>query len=87
MVYNVTLEKGFVERGRITHVSAEEELKRGYYYGSDSVVRRSLFMDDYLYTFSDKMLKSNNLSTLAPISEVLFPLTNPVQSGPTPLID
>ena len=87
IVMNVSLENGLSERGRITHVSAEEELKRGYYYGSDSVVRRSLFMDDYLYTFSDKMLKANNLSTLAPISEVLFPVANTVQIGPSPMID
>ena len=72
-VYNVSLENGFVEKGRITHVSAEEEMKRGYYYGSDYAVRRSLYMGNYLYTFSNKMLKANNLDTLANVSEVIFP--------------
>jgi len=72
-VYNVSLENGFVEKGRITHVSAEEEMKRGYYYGYDYAVRRSLYIGNYLYTFSSKMLKANNLDTLANVSEVIFP--------------
>jgi uncharacterized secreted protein with C-terminal beta-propeller domain len=72
-VFNVSLENGFVEKGRITHVSAEEELKRGYYYSSDSQIRRSLFMDNALYTFSDKILKANNLSDLKEINEIVFP--------------
>ena len=72
-VYNVSLENGFVEKGRITHVSAEEEMKRGYYYGYDYAVRRSLYIGNYLYTFSSKMLKANNLDNLANVSEVIFP--------------
>ncbi|MFA6065123.1 MAG: beta-propeller domain-containing protein [archaeon] len=75
VVLNVSLTNGLSEKGKITHVSAEEELKRGYYYNSDSVIRRSLFMDNVLYTFSDKMLKSDNLSDLTSISEVNFPLS------------
>jgi uncharacterized secreted protein with C-terminal beta-propeller domain len=73
VVMNVSLTNGFSERGRITHVTNEEELKRGYYYDSTSIIRRSLFMDNALYTLSDKMLKTNNLSDLSPISEVNFP--------------
>jgi len=72
MVYNVTLENGFIEKGRITHVSAEEELKSGYYYDYNSQILRSLFMDNVLYTLSDKMLKANNLTTLESITEVKF---------------
>jgi uncharacterized secreted protein with C-terminal beta-propeller domain len=72
-VFNVSLDKGFVEKGRITHVSSEEEQKSGYYYSSDSQIRRSLFMDNVLYTFSNKMLKANNLSNLSAINEVAFP--------------
>jgi uncharacterized secreted protein with C-terminal beta-propeller domain len=84
IVMNVSIENGFSERGKITHVSAEEELKRGYYYGSDSVVRRSLFMDNVLYTFSDKMLKASNLDTLENISEVIFPQTQSQVGGVPP---
>ncbi len=73
IVLNVSLTDGLSERGKITHVSADEEMKRGYYYSTDSVIRRSLFMDDVLYTFSDKMIKTNNLDDLSSISEVAFP--------------
>ncbi|MEK6958693.1 MAG: beta-propeller domain-containing protein [archaeon] len=69
-VFNVSLENGISERGRITHVTAEEELKRGYYYSDSYSVKRSFYIDKYLYTMSDSMLKANDLSTLAEISSV-----------------
>jgi uncharacterized secreted protein with C-terminal beta-propeller domain len=73
VILNVSLTNGLSEKGKITHVSADEEMKRGYYYDSTSIIRRSLFMDNVLYTFSDKMLKTNELSDLSAISEVAFP--------------
>ena len=75
MVFNVNLENGFSERGRITHVTDEEELKRGYYYASQSMVKRAFYISNNLYSFSDATLKANNLNTLAAISEVSFPIT------------
>lgn len=71
-VYKVTLENGFEERGRITHIGAEEERKSGYYYDSDSFVKRSLYIGNALYTLSEKMLKSNDLATLKELSEIKF---------------
>ncbi|MCR4369211.1 MAG: beta-propeller domain-containing protein [archaeon] len=72
MVFRLTLENGFEERGRITHISEEEELKRGYYYGNEYSVKRSLYISDVLFTLSDKMLKANSLSTLEPLKEFVF---------------
>ncbi|MEM0360206.1 MAG: beta-propeller domain-containing protein [Candidatus Diapherotrites archaeon] len=69
-VFKVSLESGITERGRITHVSKEEELKRGYYYGDNYSVKRSFYIGNVLYTFSDSMLKANNLDTLEGISSV-----------------
>ncbi|MFH1234510.1 MAG: beta-propeller domain-containing protein, partial [Candidatus Diapherotrites archaeon] len=69
-VFNVSLENGISEKGRITHVSAEEELKRGYYYGGQYSVKRSFYIGEALYTFSDSMLKANDLGTLQEISSV-----------------
>lgn len=71
-VYKVTLEKGFEERGRITHATKEDELKRGYYYGQDYVVKRALYIGDVLYTLSERMLKANSLGTLESIREFVF---------------
>ncbi len=86
VVLNVSLTDGLSERGKITHVSADEELKKGYYYDSTSIIRRSLFMDDVLYTFSDKMLKADNLSDLTPISEVKFPINTNTNGYNYPMI-
>ena len=72
MVFKVTLGSGFNERGRITHVTPEEELKRGYYYGGDYSVRRSLYIGNVLYTLSNKMLKANALDSLVELKEFTF---------------
>ncbi|MBI2598330.1 MAG: beta-propeller domain-containing protein [Candidatus Diapherotrites archaeon] len=71
-VYRLTLENGFEERARITHLSQEDELKRGYYYGDEYSVKRALFIEDVLYTLSDKMLKANSLNTLENLKEFVF---------------
>jgi len=72
MVFNVSLDSGISERGRITHVTEEDELKRGYYYSGDYSVKRSFYIDEVLYTFSDRALKANGLSDLEEISKVDF---------------
>lgn len=74
-VWKLTLENGFEEKGRITHVSKEEEMKRGYYYGSDSQVKRALYIEDVLYTLSDKMLKASDLDTLKDLRDFVFTKT------------
>jgi len=71
-VYRLTLANGFEERGRITHISAEEDLKSGYYYDDRSTVKRALFIDNILYTLSGKMLKANDLDTLQELKEIVF---------------
>lgn len=68
-VFDISAENGITERGRITHVSQEEELKRGYYYGWASAVKRSLYIDDILYTISDKKILANNLDDLNLVKE------------------
>ncbi|MBR9701969.1 helix-turn-helix domain-containing protein [Candidatus Pacearchaeota archaeon] len=60
-VYDINLEDGFDLKGRITHHTEEDELKRGSYYGNNKQVRRSLYMDDTLYTISNSVVKANDL--------------------------
>jgi len=71
-VFKLNLEDGFVERGRITHVSEEDELKRGYYYGDDYSVKRALYIGNVLYTLSENMLKANDLGSLQDLKEFAF---------------
>jgi len=71
-VYNLSLENGFQLKGRITHVSSDDSFKKsGYYYYNDwESVKRSLFIDNVLYTISDGKILANSLSDLSLIKEV-----------------
>lgn len=71
-VFNVDLENGFVVEGRVTH---ENETMRGneYYYDWQYQIRRSLFINNVLYTVSNSMIKMNYLSSLSEINKVELP--------------
>jgi uncharacterized secreted protein with C-terminal beta-propeller domain len=62
-VFSVSPEQGFVLKGRVTHASADELLKSGEYFWSGAQVKRSLYMNDYLYTVSDELVKANDLAS------------------------
>jgi len=76
-VYKINLSEGFKLKGRVSHIRAEEELKSGNYYDWQTRVKRSLFMNNTLYTLSDLRLKANNLSDL---SEIKFLEFGPIDS-------
>lgn len=73
-VFNVDLSSGFVLKGRITHENETINKTEYYYYDYQSQIRRSLFMDDVLYTLSGKMIKMNDLSDLNEINKVDLPV-------------
>lgn len=60
--WHVTLENGFEELGKVTHIDKEIDLKSGYYYDYSYQVKRSLLIGDVLYTLSDKRLMANDLT-------------------------
>jgi len=71
-VLDISLE-GIEERGRISHenysqMNEEDELR--YYPDYKDVIRRSLFMDNVLYTISESQIKANDLDDLDEISFV-----------------
>ncbi|MCK4320567.1 beta-propeller domain-containing protein, partial [Candidatus Bathyarchaeota archaeon] len=68
-VFNVSIEEGIVLRGRITHMENVTD-KAGLYYYSPNYVKRALYIDNVLYTISDKKIKMNSLETLQEINEV-----------------
>jgi inhibitor of cysteine peptidase len=70
-VFSLTPEDGFELRGRITHLDGDEN--DNYWYHSPSAVRRSLYMDDVLYTVSASKVKMNDIDTVAEIKEVELP--------------
>ena len=59
-VFGLTPEAGFKLKGKVTH--EDNETQNYYYYGSPNAVRRSLFMDDVLYTISQAKIKANDLN-------------------------
>ncbi len=65
-VYDLTIEDGFDLRGRITHIDDEDAFDRYgyYYYDYGYAVKRSLYMDDVLYTVSDNRVQANSLDDL-----------------------
>ena len=69
-VLSVTPRDGFEVTGKVAHSSLEEE---DYWYYSPYAVRRSLYMDDVLYTISHKKIVANDLDDLDKISEVKLP--------------
>lgn len=58
-------EEGFDLRGTVNH-----EKSKDYWYSSPSEVKRSLFMDDVLYTISEKKIMMNNLDDLKELNEL-----------------
>jgi len=70
-VFRVTTD-GFVLKGQVTH--AEGEGPQPFYYGySDSYeIKRSLYIEDVLYTVSGEKVMMHDLKTLAELNQVEF---------------
>ncbi|MFH2021480.1 MAG: beta-propeller domain-containing protein [archaeon] len=67
-VFTIT-DSSLAKKGKITHAETWEDS----YYSNELSVRRSLFMDDVLYTISLGKIKMNDLGTLDEIGEVDLP--------------
>lgn len=67
-VFNITLSDGFVVRGNITHQESESN---GW--DSNYSVNRALYIENTLYTVSNKRVKMNDLETLQETNEVELP--------------
>lgn len=67
--FTVSLDKGFQLKGTVSHATPDELGKAGYYYYGTQV-QRSAYIDDVLYTLSNRFVKANDLGTLAPLASV-----------------
>ena len=63
LVYNITIEDGIKEIGRISHLEDEELYQNSgsYFYSYGTEIQRSLYMDNILYTISTGFIKANDL--------------------------
>ncbi len=66
-VYNINLTDGFNLKGIINHEIIKTS---GYRYGYSGKLLRGLWIEDNLYTVSEKMIKVNKLGDLSQISEL-----------------
>jgi len=66
-VFDITPDKELVLKGGITHLENDADSWSMEYW-----VKRSLYIDNVLYTISDKKVKMNHLTTLDEINEVEF---------------
>jgi len=63
-VFNVDLVNGLQLKGNVTHQNDSANKSDEYYYPEwQNTIRRSLYMDNILYTISSKMIKANNLDS------------------------
>ena len=71
-VYDITLENGFQLKGTVTHYDSDEVFKKsGYYYYDDEYsIKRSLYIDDILYTVSGERIKLNDLTDLREVTSL-----------------
>ncbi|GBE56750.1 beta propeller domain protein [archaeon BMS3Bbin16] len=82
-VFSLDTETGFELKGRISHVEDESLfLKSGSYYpGSEYSVKRSLYMDNVLYTISEGRIKMNSLDDLREINSLDLPVQRDTYYG------
>lgn len=67
-VFDIDTLSGINLRGRITHMEDGEEIT--YWYNAPYRVKRSFYIEDYLYTVSDNLIMAGNLGDLSEISTV-----------------
>ena len=68
-VFNLTIEHGILLRGKITHLS--QNISEGIS-GDDytKFIERAIYIGDYLYTISNKIVKVNDISTLKEVGSI-----------------
>jgi uncharacterized secreted protein with C-terminal beta-propeller domain len=67
-VYNINLETGITEKGRIAHNTERNDYYS--YYKSATRLLRGLYIGDNLFTVSEDMIQANDLSDLALINQL-----------------
>jgi uncharacterized secreted protein with C-terminal beta-propeller domain len=69
-IFNITSE-GIKLRGKVTQIDNPDEfIKFGWYYTSDYTITRSLYIEEVLYTISNKRLQLNRLDNLELIKKI-----------------
>ncbi len=71
VLYDVSLESGFDQVGKFTHLDTETYLKMGqYWHGADAEIRRIIRIGDTLYIISNRYLTAHDIKTLELVKKV-----------------
>jgi uncharacterized secreted protein with C-terminal beta-propeller domain len=69
MAFDISLETGIAEHGRLPFTDAGDTVANGtcnqWWTNSKSLVKRSIFMDDWVYGLSDEQLRVASLNTMS----------------------
>ncbi len=71
-VFNISEETGLTQLGTISQINTTGT-QNSNYYSSSYEIKRSMYIDDVLYTISDKMIKMNDLDNLEELGTVQLP--------------
>ena len=70
-VYSLNLDDGFVLKGKVSHLTANDYLLSGYYtVDYDKQIRRMLYIDDVLYGLSNNKVSAYDMATLKELNTV-----------------
>ncbi len=69
-VFSVTIEDGFVFKGRISHSDQFPDFEESSWKYRSYFVKRSLYIEDKIFTISDEMVKINDMDTLIEIKAI-----------------
>ncbi|MEM4255135.1 MAG: beta-propeller domain-containing protein [Candidatus Norongarragalinales archaeon] len=69
-VFNLDVATGFMLKGRVSHADQSAFDKAGYYYWGNTDVQRSAYIENVLYTISNRFVKANDLNSLASLGSV-----------------
>lgn len=72
MVYNVTAATGFKLTGKVEHLKAGASCHT-WWTNATSTVKRSVVMDDYVFSVTDEVVKANHLANL-PVDVAAIPI-------------
>lgn len=71
-VYDVTLDKGFTLKGKISHYSDEDtqNMLDNKYTNYEKTIKRVIYIGEFLYSVSNSMVKANKLSDVTEVNEI-----------------
>jgi inhibitor of cysteine peptidase len=73
-IYNLTLKDGFMLKGKVTHYDTNEIFQKSgeYFFGGQSDITRSIYINNVLYTLSQSRLQLNDLTSMVTLHILPF---------------